>query len=909
MEEKELFKNLKKESDERIPDVYGKVVLEAEAQGLLNGDGVEAYTDGETVTLGRVSPKAFVITGLAGLATACLAIALPLALIKDDGVIPPVGKPFGEGYSVGAVATAKLAESFFGDETGDEANAAPRLTKTSSLVVNPDEVGIERYISEFDNYFYACNSFFGEKPADVEYVENHDVKYDNSIIISGYFSNGDIAHYTMHYTEARVADDATVTGDEVKYYLEGCLYLNDKEYSIVGERVFAGSTKESEKSLSIKAYPVRHDRGCVEMSVEYGDDGAVKEYSFTVIRGEETISESVLTFPEDNAYVIKFKGDDGERDGKFTVNRPKTGWESLKISYEIGNLTSEFHVKATANKLEKVLAPDGLIYADLGDGTLSISGYDKNKTLPAELILPSDFDGKKVVTIGADAFKGCTDIERVVIPDGVTVIGLNAFYSCGQLTDVILPEGLEEINGSFNNCRRLTGVVLPDSLLKLGAGSFGNCSLTSLNIPANVTAIGNLVVSGCEEMVSLTVDPANTNYHSQDNCLIETSSKTLIAGCKTSKIPADGSVETIGAYAFSSAPSINELVVPGAVQSIQNYAFQYNKIQNIKFEEGVKVIGDYAFNYAYSTEINLPESLENIGSSAFYKCYNLKSLNIPVNVSKIGTAITTGCDNLEILTVSDGNTHYHSDGNCIIEMSSKTLIAGCKTSVIPDDGSVEIIGESVFQWMEITDIVIPDGVKEIGDYAFANSLVNQIVIPDSVQKLGQNAFSRCPVLTCVEVSENVSVIPAGCFYECSALNSIIFRNNNLTSIGDFAFYNCQTLQICPISNTVSYIGYSAFEGCFRLVQISIPNSLTEIAPGMLKGCETITSISINSKISAIGAQAFYGCVRLQTISYIVGTLNEWLAIPKGEGWDFGIMSYRVECLDGTILEDGTVVRN
>ena len=84
-----------------------------------------------------------------------------------------------------------------------------------------------------------------------------------------------------------------------------------------------------------------------------------------------------------------------------------------------------------------------------------------------------------------------------------------------------------------------------------------------------------------------------------------------------------------------------------------------------------------------------------------YKCYNLKSLNIPVNVSKIGTAITTGCDNLEILTVSDGNTHYHSDGNCIIEISSKTLIAGCKTSVIPDDGSVEIIGESVFQWIRM----------------------------------------------------------------------------------------------------------------------------------------------------------------------------------------------------------------
>ncbi|MDE5721207.1 MAG: leucine-rich repeat domain-containing protein [Clostridia bacterium] len=908
MEEKELFKNIKKESEERVPDVYGKILLEAEAQGLLNGDNAEAYTDGETVTLGRVSPKAFVITGLAGLATACLAIALPLALIKDDGGIPPVGKPFGEGYSVGAVATAKLAESFFGGDEGAEANAQARFAKTASLVVNPDEVGIERYISEFDNYFYACNSFFGEKPANVEYVENHDVKYDNSIIISGYFSNGDVARYAMYYSEARVLDDNTVTGDEVKYYLEGYLCLNEKGYSIVGERVYADSTKENEKSLSLKAYPFNFNSGCVEMSIAYGDDGSVKEYSFTVIRDGEIVSESVLTFPQDNAYVIEFKGDDGERDGKFTVNRPKTGWESLKIGYEIGEFTSEFHVKATASKLERVVAPDGLVYTDLGDGTYSITGYDKNKSLPAELILPSDFDGKKIVAIGTYAFRSCTDIERLVIPDGVTVIGMNAFESCEHLTDVIFPEGLEEINGSFFNCRRLTGVVLPDSLLKLGPGSFSNSALTTLNIPANVNSIGNFVVSGCNNLLSMTVDPANTKYHSQDDCIIDTESKTLIAGCKTSKIPADGSVEVIGDYAFDGITTVDELVIPATVQKIGERAFMYsNAVLNI--EEGLRVIESEAFYGYYCSEVNLPESLEVLGDKVFYTAFHLKTLNIPVNVKQIGRAITENCNTLTTLTVAEENPVYHSGGNCVIETSTKTLIAGCKNSVIPDDGSVEIIGRSAFKFSFITNINIPDTVKEIGDYAFADSFISNIRIPDSVQKLGQNAFSKCPVLTYVEVSENVSEIPVGCFYECYMLNNIIFRNNNLTSIVDFAFYNCYSLQFCSVPSSVTYIGNSAFEGCSRLEQISIPNSLQEITSGMLKGCENITSISISSKISAIGAQAFYGCLNLQTISYTAGTVNEWLAIPKGDGWDFGIMSYRVECRDGTILENGNVVRN
>lgn len=83
---------------------------------------------------------------------------------------------------------------------------------------------------------------------------------------------------------------------------------------------------------------------------------------------------------------------------------------------------------------------------------------------------------------------------------------------------------------------------------------------------------------------SLTVDEANTVYHSDGNCLIVTATKTLIAGCNTSVIPFDGSVEVIGEYAFYNRKNLTSINIPDAVTTINRYAFYGSGLTTVWYE-------------------------------------------------------------------------------------------------------------------------------------------------------------------------------------------------------------------------------------------------------------------------------------------------------------------------------------
>ena len=905
MEEKDLFKRINKESENNVPDAYGKIVLAARAQGLFDGyDGAEAYSDGETVALGGVNKKAVALTSLAAVAAVCLAIALPIALSGTyDGGIPVADVPLGDNYAVGAVSAAKLCERFFdGPQNGE---AARPSNKAVNLVVNPDEYGIERYISEFDNYYYACNSFFGEKPADVEYVANDNLKYDNSVVVSGRFSNGDEAHYAMYYTEARVAGDTAASGDGVRYYLEGVFYLNYKQYSLVGERVYADSSKELEKSLSLKAYPINHNlNDRVEMSVQYGADGAVEKYSFTVVKEDKTVSESVLTFPVqsgDAAYRIEFNGGDGERDGSFTVNRPKTGWDSLTVGYQIGNLSSEFHVKATAGKLERVLAPDGLIYTDLGGGTCAISGYDKNKTLPAELILPNEFEGKKIVKITDSAFANCKDVVRVLVPEGVTELGDWLFNKCENLESVALPKSLTVIkNCVFSGCEVLKDVVLPENLESIGRQAFYGCkaleivnlpdklkmldedafkfceSLKNLFIPASVEAIGSGVLA-CTAVECIAVDAANANYFVDKGCLLDGATKSVWGGQVGFEIP--DYATSIAESAFYGCKHFTNLTLPESVKSIGSLAFDDCSIENIVLK-GVETIGNFAFSGSALRSIKFSDNLTSIGSNAFIDCVNLTALNFPASLQSVGFNVFESCYSLESITVAEGGAKFESMGNCLIDKTKRTLVLGCKNSVIPDDGSVYYIGDNAFAGQLLTEVHLPDLLLSIGNSAFWKCLFTSIDIPESVRDIGLNAFGNCEKLENVTLPPNLVSLGAQAFSECAALKSLTVPNS-VETIGQGILFNCGSL------------GEATFNA------YAIPDYACQYDAALIR-------VRISGKVTDIGEQAFYGCQQLAEIIFD-GTVAEWSALPKGDGWDWDTGDYVVVCSDGRLSKDGTVI--
>ena len=130
---------------------------------------------------------------------------------------------------------------------------------------------------------------------------------------------------------------------------------------------------------------------------------------------------------------------------------------------------------AGADEERKTFKSGDYQYALLDDGTVEItnySGYAKKLTIPNML------NGKKVTSIGDDAFFICTFLLSVTIPNSVTSIGDSAFYGCGSLTSVTIPDSVTSIGDSaFSACDSLTSVTIPDSVAQIGMNPFLSCDV------------------------------------------------------------------------------------------------------------------------------------------------------------------------------------------------------------------------------------------------------------------------------------------------------------------------------------------------------------------------------------------------------------------------------------------------
>ena len=372
------------------------------------------------------------------------------------------------------------------------------------------------------------------------------------------------------------------------------------------------------------------------------------------------------------------------------------------------------------------------------------------------LVIPSEYHGRPVTGIEDGAFRACTSLASVTLPASVTYIGESAFYGCERLSSLFLEDGLCEI----------------------GDNAFQDCvSLTYVYLPRTVTHVGDWAFAGCDKLSSLTVERGNKTYHSEGNCLIETKSRTLIAGCRGSEIPMDGSVTEIAWTAFSECRGLASVHIPSAVTRIALGAFEgcsglesitvgggnrvYHgagnclietnrrevvlgcKRSEIPADGSVTAIGTSAFSHCEElTFLGIPESITRIGSNAFLGCKRLNAVHIPDSVTEIGAWAFWGCEsltsvqisrhvrqigdapflyckNLASITVEQGNPRYYSAGECLIDQTKKTVLSGCKNSIIPADGSVTRIGSAAFAGcVGLRTFAVPAAVTEIGDSAF-----------------------------------------------------------------------------------------------------------------------------------------------------------------------------------------------
>lgn len=415
--------------------------------------------------------------------------------------------------------------------------------------------------------------------------------------------------------------------------------------------------------------------------------------------------------------------------------------------------------------------------------------------------------------------------------------------------------------------RLSTHVVIPEGVTVIGARAFAHYpELLGISLPSSVKRIDEYAFTDCYQLKSITVDPQNPVFRSEDNCCIERATNRLVFGCYCSQIP-DG-VAVIGIDAFWGCKNLKSITIPQSVLCIESAAFfECVNLERVTFENGLKKIGSLAFCDCHKlSEIEIPESVTEMVHNPFYKCEGLVSI-----------------------CVSPDNPVYHSESNCCIETNTGTLVCGCKNSTIPD-GIVAIGPGAFIGCTGLKNLVLPASVKEIENCAFYGcKSLKSIRFPEGTERICTNAFAECRNVVDIYISSSVIEIEDAVFSYCTALKSIKVSPDNqfyyseddccirksddalafgcmnslipdgVTEICGGAFYGCTALTGIYLPESVAKIGENAFSECYSLSFVDLTNGLKIIGERAFFECNDLTDIIIPGSVQYIGEYALAGC--------------------------------------------------
>ena len=469
----------------------------------------------------------------------------------------------------------------------------------------------------------------------------------------------------------------------------------------------------------------------VELSISSGgtgsinaDTGLMKDFDAGVdflfnVAGSSSSSNTIKTVIDGVETSTPIGDVAGQTLGEFLATKEpeiSTGWffdEGLTQVVTQENLNAPLRADAESTNLyTREASTTGLMFTLSNDGNSYLVEGESETSPSGEVVIPYKYNGKPVTQ-----FNG-----GVVLP---------AFKKNTAITSVVLSSNISNINeATFSESSKIISVTIPNSVTSIGFAAFGGCSgLTNVTIPDSVTSIDDLAFFSCGGLTSIRLG--------------------------------DG-VKSVGYSIFRSCSGLTSITIGNGVTSIEGGAFSdCSSLTSIKVASGnttydsrdnCNAIIETASNtliQGCKTTI-IPNTITSIDSSAFSDCSGLTSITIPNSVTSIGAGAFSGCSGLISIKVASGNAKYDSRDNCnaIIETSSNKLIAGCKTTIIPN--TVTSIGYRAFRsCSELTSITIPSSVISIGTSAFSycNDLT-KIYIPSSVITISASDDYDSPFYSC-----------------------------------------------------------------------------------------------------------------------------------------------------------------
>lgn len=491
-------------------------------------------------------------------------------------------------------------------------------------------------------------------------------------------------------------------------------------------------------------------------------------------------------------------------------------------------------------------------------------------------------------------FKNCTKLKKVVfpqLPNGKEWLGKNIFKDLTAIKEVILPSNLKYLSPYAFNNSGIETIAIPGSVIEIGEGAFRDSTLksitfssgsndlelglscfygaelTSIDIPARVTSIGNYVFYNNESLTEV-------KFANNSKCT------------------------SIGSYAFTGSNTgdkIKSILIPSEVTYIGNRAFYKTSLETVGFETGSKLesIGTYAFAYTGIQSIALPSSLKSLGGNPFLYCRALATISCEFNDTfKVENNIMYDSDKSVVYLVAPAAQIGKFDVSTVTEIAQEAFVASSVTEFSSQASKLKVGLWAFHDCANLVKVTIGENAV-LDDRAFFDCVNLTEVKIGTKADMGDGIFEGCVELSTVTLGEN-STMGSRVFAKCSALTTITYPVGTKTGIN--LFEGCtQTIDIAnPDNAKVSVNGYELekvgddwklvvtkqcvddyeFSGATAIGIIEIKSTVGVIGEYAFKNCTNVHTIIIEDGVSSIGYGAFAGCnsVTSYTAPYVGGLL-------------------------------------
>ncbi|MDE5861838.1 MAG: leucine-rich repeat protein [Ruminococcus sp.] len=256
------------------------------------------------------------------------------------------------------------------------------------------------------------------------------------------------------------------------------------------------------------------------------------------------------------------------------------------------------------------------------------------------------------------------------------------------------------------------------------------------------------------------------------------------------------------------------------------------------------------------TSVIIPDTVTSINYGAFRKCTSLENISIPESVTSIGEKAFEESLWLEL---------QQQENPLVIVNDIVVDGTACEGEVIIPEGMRIINNYAFYKNEAVTSVIIPDSVTDIKTRAFQGCInLKNISVPESVTSFQAQAFWETPWLE-HKKSENPLVIINDILIDGTACEGEVTIPDNVHTIGEFAFYMCETISSVVIPDTVTSIGKTTFYHCVNLESIILPENIDCIPPSMFVFCKNLKSVHIPESVTSIGSNAFSSCLSLTEI--------------------------------------------